>query len=819
MTEIGVRIKAIADVSDAASKFGALSNSIAGSRQLFNAPDPQLSLRNQFLRDSGLGGYSKANEINQRFGTILNSIGSSDKALNKSIKSGDLEGTKNYAELNTNLRNQFLKDTQLAGYKDVKLDSKPLENAIVNLTAIINQMIADGKSKEAKEYGNILKSFQDQLGAENEDERRTRLAQDQQTRFLRGINRFFGIGNNAIGQAGAGNAAGAVLGAAGGATGLLETINGLPAPIKAAGGIATAAVTIGTIANKLSEQWEKVMQPSMGLAASMGILGSDSEKNSAAFKEVFSRATNSDVLHGYKNEEGLQLANELSKMGVRSGNVFKAESNVLGYQRATDADRGVLSRAVGYADRYRAGENVLGYAYGGLKESGMQTGQYQEYLNATLRIFEEGLSKGVIKGFAEITRTQNMLAQIGESWKGEAGMERRQNISSAIEGSYHLQSDYDVIMYRAAQAMTGSNNYETIAMALDKGIDAKGEGEGGKSILSHYRDVLENTTGLGQSGIMTTMKSFNLNYTAAKELLDAIGKKDFGRAKDIIKDPANKDVKTTEDKLLSVQERISADLSLIGSTATELKTGALSGLSKITNLMAGNRTFATASVRTMDAMTEAGLNWDRAYKIDKAFQKAYTASNQPDADGNGEGDFGQRARRIYEGVDSLSGADRFWLASHPKNDVYKYLEDTFKKETDFTEENTNIALNRMSGTSLMTARRGKSETAQRREFFGETAASIEGDSKSADTLRELFTRDYDAIPVQALENIFKARDSNSFGKDKIMATSIGGLSEADDLLRAIREVANSFPDLATALNKATAAMERSSEVNVVVEGG
>jgi len=43
MAEIGVRIKAIADVSDAASKFGALSNSIAASRQSFNNPGGTLN--------------------------------------------------------------------------------------------------------------------------------------------------------------------------------------------------------------------------------------------------------------------------------------------------------------------------------------------------------------------------------------------------------------------------------------------------------------------------------------------------------------------------------------------------------------------------------------------------------------------------------------------------------------------------------------------------------------------------------------------------------------------------------------------------------
>jgi hypothetical protein len=85
-----------------------------------------------------------------------------------------------------------------------------------------------------------------------------------------------------------------------------------------------------------------MMQPSMGLAAAMGMLGDDAKKNHAAFQEVFARSTDRGVLHGYKLEEGIALANQLSKSGMAADNVIGGEEQVFRYQRLTDADRGAI---------------------------------------------------------------------------------------------------------------------------------------------------------------------------------------------------------------------------------------------------------------------------------------------------------------------------------------------------------------------------------------------------------------------------------------------------------------------------------------------
>jgi hypothetical protein len=431
----------------------------------------------------------------------------------------------------------------------------------------------------------------------------------------------------------------------------------------------------------------------------------------------------------------------------------------------------------------------------------MQSGQYQEYLNATLRIFEEGLSKGVVKGFSEITRTQNMLAQIGETWKGETGMERRQNINGAIEGSYNLQSDYDVIMYRAAQSIAGSGaGYGDIAKILDQGID----GPDGDKLLRAIGDtIMQVSGGDKEAGAMQTMKMFNLNYTAAEEFFNAItgNNPDFGRARDVLKDPESLDVKTTEQELLTVTEQIRRDIAEFGQNFTEAKLGVISGLQKITNLMAGNRTFASSSAKTMDVMTQIGVTGDRARRVDQAFEKAYTKKEQPDEDSSGLGDYGERAQRMQEAMSSLPDGKQYFLAQNPNNVIFTAL-DRFRKGEDFTEENTRQALSAIQLVNDVVSKKNTGD--MRKSYFEGVAASIpqSDNTRKDDELRYILTNYSHLIPESSINAVENFRAPGSIGGDSISSTSYRGYSEVSLLLETLRALATNLPELAAALREA-----------------
>jgi hypothetical protein len=408
---------------------------------------------------------------------------------------------------------------------------------------------------------------------------------DQLTRTIHGISKVISRGSGYIGQVGSGNIAGAALGAAGDATGLLSLVKGL-GPVGVA---ATAFVGLAAVGNKLSEQWEKVMQPSMALTASLGELSDDAHRNSLAFRDVFARATDSSVLHGYTHEEGLALANQMAKLGVGgTSDVISAEEQVFRWQRETDADRGTLAQAVGMAGRYRGGENVLGYVAGGLKESGMYSGQYQEYLSATLRIFEEGLSRGVVKGFDQITRTQNMLAQIGTTWQGEQGAEKYQRMEDAVTRASDLQSEYDTIIYMAAQSLMkqgkeegDSKSYVDVAKVLDKGLTTE-------LLDATLKIMSRNAGGDSQTTILQIMKGFGLSATSAEEVYKFWQKGEMTQAKERIEGAKSGGAESHEMTLLNSINDIKTDVALLGSNFTDHKAGVLAGIAKITGLLGGD---------------------------------------------------------------------------------------------------------------------------------------------------------------------------------------------------------------------------------------
>jgi hypothetical protein len=466
-------------------------------------------------------------------------------------------------------------------------DAHALEDAFKSVGKAMDQAVLAGDSNAAKNYGQLQGMMRDQY-RKMMDEQNPGAAQDRTSnslgRGIRGINQFIGGAGNAIGAAGSGNAAGAVLGMASNGAQLVENLLGRVSSVGlAAAGFATALVGLVAGANKLSEQWEKVMQPSMALTASLGRLSDNAEKNSWAFQETFVQATARNVLHGYTKEEGVALANQLAKMGA--SDVFGGEEQVFRYQRDTDADRNTMAQAVGLAQRYRGDENVLGYAFGGLEQSGMKPGQYQEYLNATLRIFEEGLSRGVVKGFGEITRTQNMLAQIGQTWKGEQGAEKYQRMNDAIAGASALEVDYDTIMYKAAMNLAKDpGNYIEVSKILDKGLDTE--------ILEQIHQIVQQATkGDDTSVIIQYKEMFGLNTTSANELLDFLKIGDWSKAIAKIEAPASKGAESTETKLLGATQQIARDVALIGSNFTPAKADALDLVAGVSNLAAGDRSY------------------------------------------------------------------------------------------------------------------------------------------------------------------------------------------------------------------------------------
>jgi hypothetical protein len=293
---------------------------------------------------------------------------------------------------------------------------------------------------------------------------------------------------------------------------------------------------------------------------------------------------------------------------------------------------------------------------------------------------------------------------------------------------------------------------------------------------------------------------FGLNTSAAEKLRNALAGGELENAKAVFEDPSSKGVdETPEGKLLAATEGIRADLANIGGNVISAKAGIVDAISRLTNIMAGDKKFMASSVETMDVLASIGLTGDRQANINKAFEKAYTAADQPDLDDNGKGDYAERAKRIQDEAKTLPKGIEYYTAMHPQNSVFSIL-DEFKDEEDFTEERTRYAVNRIRGFKNSKDIIGKSEDDFKREYLHDVASSVTEDKKSRkdDELRWLLTERPNLIPEEMITAFEEARAKNTRGGSSIDSTDYHGAnsSEVSMIYNAIKAFAERIPELA-----------------------
>ncbi|GAB6276239.1 MAG: hypothetical protein SAMD01599839_07790 [Rectinema sp.] len=495
------------------------------------------------------------------------------------------------------------------------------ERAIDSLGSALQKAAIAGDDKGVISYANALKKYKKYAGVPDEDEEP---AKPTALKIVENATKIIGRAPSCIGAMGSGNAAGAALGMASDAAVGAKALGvgaGLGAGAMTVLGVGAAVIGLGYAANKLSEQWEKMAPQSMRLTAVLGGLTSDYKTNSDAFLRNFNMAGQAASKFGYALEEGMSTAEELAKRGAKGLDVYGSESRVFQYERGTGADRALLIQAEGFAKRYGLGNNTLGYALGGTKAQGLETAQFQEYLNASLRIFEEGLSRGVIKGFGEITRTQNFIALLGNGsplWKGEQGLQRYQAMNQAFT-STSFQSEYDVIRYQATRAVMDeaakrgfkddkdgawsaykkygnpqTDGYLSVQRAREGGITPE--------IFTETMKLLKSQVAGGSYSNLTeaVVKSFNVNYTAAADIIKAYGAGAYKSAITTIQAPDS--AASPEMKLQTTLEDIKRELANAGASVLPGKAEVMSVLNGILVGIVGNKMAKRFQEATMPAL-------------------------------------------------------------------------------------------------------------------------------------------------------------------------------------------------------------------------
>ena len=380
-----------------------------------------------------------------------------------------------------------------------------------------------------------------------------------------------------VGRLGAG---GDVVGAGVDIAGKLKgMVAGLPAGGLIGAGIAAlAGVTFA--GNMLVKQYEQVMSSVIGLAASLGRFGETSEETSKNFRKVMEEVGAAAAQFGMTLEEGTAIYRQLIGAGAGAG-VGRAAEDVMAYALGYGVGPETIGRYAGLGARFGQ-QGTLGIAAGGLQQSGMPRGLFEEYLQAQMQIFEEGLSRGIVKGFGEINVMSTWIAQLGDAFKGQYGVQLYRSMETATVGATSLQSERDVLLYRAAlrrmrEETPGAEfTYQDVMRRMeDKGMTP--------GMFMSLKTLITEVTAGNEVDMIEMMRiAFGVNYSVATKLVRAQTGQEAIRE---LPPGAAMMVDTPEIRLMKAQNEIMNSIRESAALILPLKTSVIEGADNVVNTL------------------------------------------------------------------------------------------------------------------------------------------------------------------------------------------------------------------------------------------
>jgi hypothetical protein len=214
--------------------------------------------------------------------------------------------------------------------------------------------------------------------------------------------------------------------------------------------------------------WERQAPDAMELTAMFGKYGGTDAENSNAIRRTFENAANTATEYGYSPEEGMEQIKQMAYQGLNEGQALDAARDVFAFERGTGADRGALAEYRTRTERFGGESNGLNTAYQGLQASGMAPAQFNEFLRAMQRTFEDGISKGFVRGADEIAGNLSFLSNLNggsELWKGEQGANRLSQMNTGLAATTALGSASDILSFQGAQNLL--KQWDNAGMTLD----------------------------------------------------------------------------------------------------------------------------------------------------------------------------------------------------------------------------------------------------------------------------------------------------------------------------------------------------------------
>lgn len=426
--------------------------------------------------------------------------------------------------------------------------------------------------------------------------------------YRKDINGVVGVGSNATGiiqSLSYGNIAGGVtsgvnmmsnqafnMGNAAGNLGMGTVAKGL----MGVGGVLALTALGFKAADSLSDTYEDALSGMDSLNRAFGgdnINRLSATRNSDNALSMRGRAVDAASGTGLKTEEFIQLATSLSAYGINDeSRAFSIAKNAGNWNRYTGADSSQIANFAGLMERYGGnGEKSIEQAYKAARASGLDKSQFGEFLSGLQSVVENGIAKGFVRSADDVSESLaniSLLSGNSELWSGKAGIQRYEQMGSAMSNATSLNSTSSMLLYQAMKGKKGNG-------ALGR-IDLMSEIEkgdwGNADFLASYRDVLNsNYNGDAESQIATIKENFGLNWTGAKDFYEQFILNTKNLSSDEIQAKMNEfkqdpTVKSDAANMTDALNKLDQSIAMLGQDPFRAKAGLMDGIASDTRSIA-----------------------------------------------------------------------------------------------------------------------------------------------------------------------------------------------------------------------------------------
>ena len=562
----------------------------------------------------------------------------------------------------------------------VNIEASQAKNQIDSMSDSLSELIE--KLKEATEAGNWkdaanltfamnnLQNAQKQSIqiANQQAAQQSKTTQAEQANVGNNIINISNQASGAVSTLASGNYAGAVISSTRSAGGALrnfgkgfaakpggESLGKLLGTLGVVGMVGGAVMAGG---NAVSEQYENSLGAMNSLNKTFGgmtNLKTAAQNNSQAM-DFYQQLKDEANKIGMALDDFAEVVVDMSKYGVGNYNKAKAMSlNAGQWANFTNSDITTLQNFQGLTKRYGNDENSLKTAYGGAMASGLEKGQYEEYLVSIQKIIEDGIANGYMRSTEDIANNLTMLARLSggnELWKGEQGANRLMKMNQGIAGAVELQSVSDMIIATAAKStaetMRSKGTLKNVIGGKDRNGNLVSDRETGTyldymllmeqgtnpEMFGNIVDGIKALEGDSVTGqVEQFRKAFKLNYAGAIDIYNMTKELDAGTLtkdafqKRVVSMQTDANYMSDEQKKQQVANDIHAIAAKIGKSAFDIKMEGLGKLEDITQSIYNYLAKDTPDISDFYDKEEPDGWSDSKYK--KQFEDAYT--NNPAA--------------------------------------------------------------------------------------------------------------------------------------------------------------------------------------------